>query len=57
MYGVPSQQVSCPTKVIWPTAFFSNSDHFFIQIFLSVIGWPTPYGGRLKQVILWIYIY
>ena len=39
MYGVPGQWVNCPTKVVWLTALFSNSEHFFVQLFVD--HWPA----------------
>ena len=45
----PANKVGHPTKVIWLTALFSNSKHFFIQLWCCAIGWPTSYDGRLRQ--------
>ena len=32
LVGSPSQHVSQTKKVIWPTALFSDSEHFFVQL-------------------------
>ena len=36
--------------------FFQILSTFLYDIW-SAIGWPTPYGGRLRQVILYVYIF
>ena len=38
--------VSHPAKVIWPTAFFSNSKHLFVQL----LCWLS--AGRLRHQLM-----
>ena len=33
----PYDIVGCPTKVVWPTTFFSNSERLFVQL----LCWPA----------------
>ena len=37
----PADIVGCPTKVIWPTAFFLKKENDFHTAFVSAIGQPT----------------
>ena len=39
MYSISSRQVNHPTKVVWPTVLFSNSEHFLYDI--CVGHWPA----------------
>ena len=56
MCGVPGQQVGCPTKVVQPTALFSNSEHFFVQLFVSCQPADTVWQQAKASNFMGIYI-
>ena len=41
--------VSCPAKVVWPTAFFSNSEHLFYDF--CVGHWLANLGSTPKEYL------
>ena len=55
MYGMPSQQVSHPTKVVWPTVLFFKFCVLFHMTFCQPLASQHHMGGGLKQLTSYDY--
>ena len=52
----PANKVGCPAKVVQLTALFSNSKHFFIQLWCQPLASQHHMGGGLRQLTFNDYI-